>query len=35
MEKKEEVLAHVEAIKNGSRDKSRDHIYMCMAHEYL
>ena len=35
MEKKQEVLDHVEKIKNGSRDASRDHIYMCMAHDYL
>ena len=35
MEKKQEVLAHVEAIKNGSRDASRDQIYLYLAHDYL
>jgi hypothetical protein len=29
MEKKQEVLDHVESIKKGIRDPSRDPIYLC------
>jgi len=35
MNKKQEVLDHVESIKNGCRDSSRDKIYLSMAHDYL